>query len=394
MRKLWTNAQVITGEAGVSPEALDVLTGDGRILAVGPALDRARAEIVDCGGALMTPGLIDCHTHIVFGGERSREFELRLEGASYEQIAREGGGIAATMAATRALSVDDLVSAALPRLDHLLAEGVCTVEVKSGYGLDIEAELNMLRAARRLAECRPVRIVTTWLAAHALPPAYRDRAEDYIREVAIAGLDLARAEGLVDAVDAFCEGIAFSVEELEPLFAHAKALGIPVKLHAEQLTRSGGTLMAARHGALSVDHVEYATAEDAAAMAASGTVAVLLPGAFYTLRETQVPPISAFREMGVPMALATDCNPGTSPVTSLLLTMNMGATLFRLTVPECLSGVTGHAATALGLGQEAGRIAPGLSADFALWNAGSAALLVNRIGFNPLKWRVFKGEIA
>ncbi|WP_417719133.1 imidazolonepropionase [Salipiger sp.] len=394
MRKLWTNAQVITGEAGVTPEALDVLTGDGRILAVGPALDRAGAEIVDCGGALMTPGLIDCHTHIVFGGERSREFELRLEGASYEQIAREGGGIAATMTATRALSVDDLVAAALPRLDHLLAEGVCTVEVKSGYGLDIEAELNMLRAARRLAECRPVRIVTTWLAAHALPPAYRDRAEDYIREVAIAGLDLARAEGLVDAVDAFCEGIAFSVEELEPLFAHAKALGIPVKLHAEQLTRSGGTLMAARHGALSVDHVEYATAEDAAAMAASGTVAVLLPGAFYTLRETQVPPISAFREMGVPMALATDCNPGTSPVTSLLLTMNMGATLFRLTVPECLSGVTGHAATALGLGQEAGRIAPGLSADFALWNAGSAALLVNRIGFNPLKWRVFKGEIA
>ena len=394
MRKLWTNAQVITGEAGVTPEALDVLTGDGRILAVGPALDRAGAEIVDCGGALMTPGLIDCHTHIVFGGERSREFELRLEGASYEQIAREGGGIAATMTATRALSVDDLVAAALPRLDHLLAEGVCTVEVKSGYGLDIEAELNMLRAARRLAECRPVRIVTTWLAAHALPPAYRDRAEDYIREVAIAGLDLARAEGLVDAVDAFCEGIAFSVEELEPLFAHAKALGIPVKLHAEQLTRSGGTLMAARHGALSVDHVEYATAEDAAAMAGSGTVAVLLPGAFYTLRETQVPPISAFREMGVPMALATDCNPGTSPVTSLLLTMNMGATLFRLTVPECLSGVTGHAATALGLGQEAGRIAPGLSADFALWNAGSAALLVNRIGFNPLKWRVFKGEIA
>ncbi|MBR9837237.1 MAG: imidazolonepropionase [Rhodobacteraceae bacterium] len=394
MRKLWINARVVTGAAGVTPEALEVLTEGDRIVAVGATLDRAGAELVDCGGALMTPALIDCHTHLVYGGDRAREFELRLEGASYEQIAREGGGIAATMAATRALSVDELVASALPRLDHLLAEGVGTVEIKSGYGLEIEAELNMLRAARRLAGIRPVRVVTSWLAAHALPPAYAGRAADYIREVAIAGLDMAHAEGLVDAVDAFCEGIAFSPDELEPLFAHAAALGLPVKLHAEQLTRSGGVQMAARHGALSADHVEYAVAEDAAAMATAGTVAVLLPGAFYTLRETQLPPVAAFREHGVPMALATDCNPGTSPVTSLLLTMNMGATLFRMTVPECLDGVTTHAATALGLGAETGRIAPGLSADFALWEAESVALLVNRIGFNPLKWHVFKGEIA
>ncbi|MBN8185395.1 imidazolonepropionase [Salipiger thiooxidans] len=394
MRKLWINARVVTGAAGVTPEALEVLTEGDRIVAVGATLDRAGAELVECGGALMTPALIDCHTHMVYGGDRAREFELRLEGASYEQIAREGGGIASTMAATRALSVDELVASALPRLDHLLAEGIGTVEIKSGYGLEIEAELNMLRAARRLAGIRPVRVVTSWLAAHALPPAYAGRPADYIREVAIAGVDMAHAEGLVDAVDAFCEGIAFSPDELEPLFAHAATLGLPVKLHTEQLTRSGGVQMAARHGALSADHVEYAVAEDAAAMAAAGTVAVLLPGAFYTLRETQLPPVAAFREHGVPMALATDCNPGTSPVTSLLLTMNMGATLFRMTVPECLDGVTAHAATALGLGAETGRIAPGLSADFALWEAESVALLVNRIGFNPLKWRVFKGEIA
>ena len=394
MRKLWTNARVITDAADLAPEPLEVLTEAGRIVAVGTALDRDGAEVVDCGGALMTPGLIDCHTHIVYGGDRAREFELRLEGASYEQISREGGGIAATMNATRALSVDALVETALPRLDHLLAEGVSTVEVKSGYGLSIAAELDMLRAARKLAELRPVRIVTSWLAAHALPPEYRDRPDAYIREVAIAGLDAAHAEGLVDAVDAFCEGIAFSPEELEPLFTHATALGLPVKLHAEQLSRIGGVQLAARHNALSADHVEYAPEADARAMAEAGTVAVLLPGAFYTLRETQAPPVAAFRAHGVPMALATDCNPGTSPMTSLLLTMNMGATFFRMTVPECLAGVTTHAATALGLAAETGRIAPGLSADFALWEADSAAVLVNRIGFNPLKWRVFGGEVA
>ncbi len=393
MQRLWRHARVITGQTDdIQPEALDVLCAEGRILQVAPRIEAQGAEIVDCGGALMTPALVDCHTHIVFGGDRAREFELRLEGASYEQIAREGGGIASTMQATRALDVDALVAAALPRLDHLLAEGVGTVEIKSGYGLDIEAEMTMLRAARRLGEMRPVRIVTTWLAAHALPPAYKGRAAAYIDEIAIAGLERAHAEGLVDAVDGFCEGIAFSAGELEPLFAHATGLGIPVKLHAEQLSHSGGTQLAAKYGALSADHVEYANAADAEAMAAAGTVAVLLPGAFYTLREEQAPPVAAFRAAGVPMALATDCNPGTSPVTSLLLTMNMGATLFRLTVPECLAAVTRHGAQALGLVQETGRIAPGLSADFALWEADSAALLVHRIGFNPLKARVFKGE--
>ncbi|SNR75683.1 imidazolonepropionase [Puniceibacterium sediminis] len=393
MLRLWTNARVITGQSEqIHPETVDALCDNGRIVQVAPGIDAPGAEVVDCGGALLTPALVDCHTHLVFGGDRAREFELRLEGASYEQIAREGGGIASTMAATRALTVEELVETALPRLDHLLAEGVGTVEIKSGYGLDIEAELNMLRAARRLGQLRPLRVVTTWLAAHALPPAYKGRAAAYIQEVAIAGLDRALTEGLVDAVDGFCEGIAFSVDELEPLFAHAAALGVPIKLHAEQLSRSGGTLLAAKYGALSADHVEYANAEDAAAMAAAGSVAVLLPGAFYTLRETQSPPVAAFRAAGVPMALATDCNPGTSPVTSVLLTMNMGATLFRLTVPECFAAVTRHGAQALGLQNKTGRIAPGMSADFALWDVDSVALLVNRIGFNPLKARVFKGE--
>ncbi len=393
MLRLWTNARVITGQTDdMQPRALDVLCDSGRILRVAPEIAPAGAKVIDCGGALMTPALVDCHTHLVFGGDRAREFELRLEGASYEQIARIGGGIAATMTATRALSVAELVATALPRLDHLLAEGVATVEIKSGYGLEVETELNMLRAARRLADLRPVRIVTTWLAAHALPPNYTGRADAYMAEVAIPGLERAFAEGLVDAVDGFCEGIAFSVAELEPLFAHAATLGLPVKLHAEQLSHCGGTQLAARYGALSADHVEYATAQDAQALAGAGSVAVLLPGAFYTLRETQLPPVAAFRAAGVPMALATDCNPGTSPLTSILLAMNMGATLFRLTVPECLAAVTRHGAQALGIGGETGRIAPGLSADFALWQADSAAQLVNRIGFNQLKARVFKGE--
>ncbi|EIE51466.1 imidazolonepropionase [Salipiger aestuarii] len=390
MQTLWANARVITGTLGVAPHPLDVLTEDGRIADIGVGLRGDR--VVDCGGALMTPGLVDCHTHLVFGGDRAREFELRLEGAGYEQIAREGGGIASTVTATRALSEDDMVAQALPRLDALLAEGVTTIEVKSGYGLEIETELRMLRAARRLARARRVRVVTTWLAAHALPAGTTDRAA-YIDDICIEGLNRAHAEGLVDAVDAFCEGIAFSTDELEPLFDRAADLGLPVKLHAEQLSRQGGCRLAARHGALSADHVEYAAASDAAAMARAGTVAVLLPGAFYTLRETRLPPVEAFREAGVPMALATDCNPGTSPLTSLLLTMNMGATLFRMTVPECLAGVTSVAAQALGLA-DVGVIAPGKTADFCLWNADSAAQLVARIGFNPLKYRVFAGEIA
>jgi len=396
-RILWTNARIVTAVGAVEahePGGLELLTEGGRITALGPDLPRAGARLVDCGGRLMTPAPIDCHTHLVFSGDRAREFEMRLEGAGYEEIARAGGGIAASMRAVRGADVEALVAASLPRLDHLLAEGVCTVEIKSGYGLSVEAEMTMLRAARRLALLRPVRICTTWLAAHAVPPEYAGRAPDYIREVAMRGLEAAHAEGLVDAVDGFSEGMAFSPEELEPLFRLARDLGLPVKLHAEQLSHRGGTAFAARHGALSADHLEHATAADAALMAAAGTVAVLLPGAFYMLRETVLPPVAAFRAAGVPIALATDCNPGTSPLSSILLTMNMGATLFRLTVPECLLAVTAHGARALGLGSETGRIDPGLSADLALWDVESPAQLVARIGFNPLHARVFQGEIT
>lgn len=397
-KTLWTNARIVTADGGVTrtpePGALDLVTDAGRIVALGLDLSRAGARVVDCGGRLLTPAPIDCHTHLVHGGDRAREFEMRLDGAAYEEIARAGGGIKASMAATRALDVEGLVAASLPRLDALLAEGVSTVEIKTGYGLSVASEIAMLRAARALEALRPVRIRTTWLAAHALPPEYAGRPVDYIREVAIAGLEQAHAEGLVDALDAFCEGIAFSTAELEPLYRRAKALGLPVKIHSEQLSHAGGTAFAARHGALSADHLEHATAADAAAMAASGTVAVLLPGAFYMLRETMLPPVAAFREAGVPMALATDCNPGTSPLSSILMTVNMGATLFRLTVPECLAAVTVNAARALGLGAETGRIAPGLSADFALWDVETPAQLVARIGFNPLHARVFKGEMV
>lgn len=395
---LWINARVVTCDGDVEraplPAALEVETEDGRITAVGAGLPRRGQQEVDCDGRLMTPTLIDCHTHLVFGGDRANEFEMRLDGATYEEISRAGGGIRASMHAVREMGAEELVRASLPRLDHLLAEGVSTIEIKSGYGLSVPAELNMLRAARRLAELRPVRIRTTWLAAHSLPPEYAGRAPDYISEVAIAGLNAAHAEGLVDAVDGFCEGIAFSTGELEPLYLRARELELPVKIHSEQLSHSGGTAFAARHGALSADHLEHATGADARAMAAAGTVAVLLPGAFYMLRETVRPPVAAFRAAGVPMALATDCNPGTSPLSSILLTMNMGAVLFGLTVPECLAAVTSHAAHALGLQDEIGRIAPGLSADFALWDVETPAQLVARIGFNPLHARIFHGEMV
>lgn len=387
-KQIWINAR-LAGNA-----ANDVLVEDGRVAAIGPALDRTGARITDCEGRLLTPAFIDCHTHLVHGGDRSAEFEMRLDGASYEDIARAGGGILSSMRATRALDAGGLVAAALPRLDALLAEGTSTVEIKSGYGLSIASEIEMLRAARQLARVRPVRITTTWLAAHALPPEFAGRKADYIQEVAIAGLEQAHAEGLVDAVDAFCEGIAFTADEIEPLFARARALGLPVKLHTEQLTRAGGAALAARHQALSVDHFEYATAEDVALIRASDTVAVMLPGAFYMLHETQKPPIAALRAAGVPMALATDCNPGTSPISSLLLTMNMGAVLYGMTVAECLAGVTSHAARALNLQQETGRLAPGLAADFALWDAESPAQLVGRAGLNPLYQRVFNGEVT
>ena len=395
---LWTNARVVTADGGIAraplPGAVEVRTAAGRIVAVGPSLPRDGCVVQDCGGRLLTPAPVDCHTHLVFGGDRAAEFEMRLDGVPYAEIARAGGGIRASMRATRGMGVDALVAASLPRLDHLLREGVSTVEVKSGYGLTIADEVQMLRAARGLGRVRPARVVTTWLAAHAVPPEYEGRAEAYIDEVAIPGLMAAHAEGLVDAVDSFCEGIAFSPAQLAPLYDRARALGLPVKIHAEQLSHLGGTRFACGYGALSADHLEHATEADAVAMAAAGTVAVLLPCAFYALRETVLPPVAAFRAHGVPMALATDCNPGTSPLTSILLAMNMGATLFRLTVGECLLGVTAHAARALGLAEETGRIAPGLSADMVLWDVETPAQLVARIGFNPLHARIFKGEVA
>jgi imidazolonepropionase len=397
MAILLTGATAATMEDGYGliPQAALVLQGD-RIEWVGPETDLpddfAGLPARDLGGRLVTPALIDCHTHVVFGGTRAAEFEMRLNGASYEQIARAGGGILSTVAATRAATEEDLVAAALPRLDQMLAEGVATVEVKSGYGLDPEAELKMLRAARRLAELRPVTIVTTFLGAHAIPPEYRGRADAYLDEVAIPTMQDARDEGLIDAVDAFCEGIAFSPAQVERLFTAARALGLPVKLHAEQLSNLGGAALAARFGALSADHLEYLDEEGVIAMVAHGTVAVILPGAFYTLRETRQPPIDLLRRHGARMAVATDCNPGTAPMTSLMLAMNMACTLFRMTPEEALLGATAHAAQALGL-TDRGRIAPGLRADLAVWQAQHPAELSWRIGPTPLHARIFGGQI-
>ena len=345
----------------------------------------------DLEGRLITPALIDCHTHVVHGGDRAVEFEMRLKGASYEEVARAGGGIVSTVKATREASIEDLLTSALPRVDALLAEGVSVIEVKSGYGLDRETELNMLRAARQIADHRNVRIKTTFLGAHAVPVEYKDNPDGYIDDVCIPALKAAHAEGLVDAVDGFCEGIAFNTDQIKRVFDVARDLGIPVKLHAEQLSNIGGTKLAAEYGAISVDHIEYATEEDAVAMAKAGSVAVLLPGAFYTLHETQLPPIDAFRKHSVPMAIATDCNPGSSPLASILLTMNMSCTLFRLTPEEALVGATAHAARALGL-SDTGRIKPGLRADLAIWNAKHPAELAYRIGFNPLFERIVGGE--
>ncbi|MEI4487602.1 imidazolonepropionase [Frigidibacter sp. MR17.14] len=396
---VWTNARILTMAAGQGPilqGAVAVL--QGRIAWVGAVADLppdyTDLPVTDCRGQWLLPAFVDCHTHMVFAGTRAREFEMRLDGASYEEIARAGGGIASTVARTAEATEDQLVAQALSRLDALLSEGASTVEIKSGYGLSIEAELRMLRAARRLAGLRPVRITTSWLAAHAVPPAYKGRNAAYIAKVAIPGLTAAHEAGLVDAVDAFCERIAFTPDELRPLFDHARALGLPVKLHAEQLSNSHGAVFAAGYGALSCDHVEYLDAAGIAAMKAAGTTAVLLPGATYAIRETQMPPVEGLRAAGVPIALATDMNPGSSPLASLLLTMNLGATLFRLTVAECLAATTREAARATGLLAETGTIEPGKSADFTLWDIESPAELVYWIGFRPAMTRIFRGETA
>ena len=365
---------------------------DGTIEWVGdndalPALYRDY-ERVDLSGLTITPGLIDCHTHIVFGGNRADEFEMRLQGTDYELIAKTGGGILSTMLSTRAASEDELVRSALPRLDALLAEGVCVVEIKSGYGLRVDDELKMLRAARRLGAMRPVRIVTSWLAAHAVPPEYEGRPDAYIKEVAIAGLEQARAEGLVDAVDGFCDPLAFSPSQIARIFDVADSLDLPIKLHTEQFTNLSGAQMAARFGAVSADHLEYLDSEGVRALSQSGTVAVLLPGSYYTLRQKHPPPVQALRDANVPMAVATDGNPGSSPLFSVLTAMNMACTLFQLTPEEALAGTTIAAARALGLDDHCGTVSVGKRADLAIWRIGHPAELAYRIGFNPIKMRL------
>ncbi|WP_261937272.1 imidazolonepropionase [Sphingomonas bisphenolicum] len=394
--RLWRDARLATmaGEGlGVIDDGV-IAAVDGRIIHVGSAADAPTFEadeVIGCNGRWITPGLIDCHTHLVHAGNRAQEFELRLAGASYEAIARAGGGILSTMRATRAASEAQLVGSAMRRLDALIAEGVTTVEIKSGYGLTCDDEIKMLRAARALGKERPVTIHTTFLGAHAVPPEYAGDSDGYIDLVCEDMLPAAAGLGLVDAVDAFCEGIGFSADQTGRVFGAARALGLPVKLHAEQLSNLNGARLAAEAGALSADHLEHLDTEGIAAMARAGTVATLLPGAYYFTRETRLPPIEGLRAAGVPIALATDCNPGTSPLTSILLVMNMGATLFRLTVEECLLGVTRHAARALGSSDETGTIEAGKSCDLAIWDIERPAELVYRMGHNPLHARIWKG---
>ncbi len=386
---LLTNARFATMVPGGAPYGAiadaALLIEDGRIAWLGPLGEAPKAaEVADLGGRWVLPGLVDCHTHIVFGGNRAREFELRLEGATYEEVARAGGGILSTVKATRAASVDDLVAQALPRLDHLLAEGVTTIEIKSGYGLELESEVRMLQAARRLAAERDVEVQTSLLAAHAVPPEFKGRPDAYIDIVVAEIIPAVRKAGLADAVDGFCEGIAFTPDQMRRVFEKARAVDLPVKLHAEQLSDLKGAVLAAEFAALSCDHLEYVQEDGVRAMAASGTVAVLLPGAFYTLREKQAPPVDLFRRHGVPIAIATDCNPGSSPATSLLLMLNMAATLFRLTPEEALAGVTRNAARALGLEAEIGTLEAGKRADLAIFDIDHPAELAYRIGYNPL----------
>ncbi len=398
---LWINCRAATMQEhaaqayGLIGDAALVVR-DGRIEWIGAraalpgALERECGETHDCGGALVTPGLVDCHTHLVHGGNRAHEFESRLRGASYEQIARSGGGIASTVRSTRDASEEQLLAQALPRLRALENEGVTTIEIKSGYGLSHEHEAKCLRVARTLGVLEDVAVRTTFLGAHALPPEFAGRADDYVDEV-LRMLPLLHAEGLVDAVDAFCERIAFTASQVERVFDAARALGLPVKLHAEQLSDSGGATLAARFQALSCDHLEWLDETGARAMARAGSVAVLLPGAFYFLRETRVPPVALLREQRVPIAVSTDCNPGSSPCTSLLLMLNMACTLFRLMPEEALAGVTRNAARALGF-TDRGTLAAGLRADFVLWDVREPAELAYAFGANPRRLTVFGGR--
>lgn len=396
---LWTGARLATMSAALPGlgvvENGAIAAHNGRIVYAGAesGLPHRNARVTAAlDGRWVTPGLIDCHTHLVYGGDRAMEFEMRLAGASYEEIARAGGGIVSSVKATREASAESLTRSALRRLDHLIAEGVTTVEIKSGYGLDLQSEIRMLAVARGLERQRPVDVATTSLAAHALPPEFKDDRAGYLKLVCETILPEQARLGLVDAVDGFCEGIAFSPDEMRQVFDVAKALGLPVKLHADQLSNLGGAALAADYGALSADHLECTDEAGAAAMAKAGTVAVLLPGAFYMLRETRLPPVAAFRAHGVPMAVATDSNPGTSPLTSLLVTLNMSATLFRLTVDECLLGVTRHAARALGRQDFIGTLEAGKQCDLAIWDIERPAELVYRIGFNPLHKRIWRGQ--
>jgi len=397
--RIWRDARLATMAIGgpglgVVERGLVAQVG-GRIVYAGEEEEAPRldAPIIEaCEGRWITPGLIDCHTHLIYGGDRAAEFEMRLAGATYAEIAGSGGGILSTMAATRAASEAELVASALPRLDALIGEGVTTIEVKSGYGLDLEDELKCLRAARALELARDISVTTTLLAAHALPPEFAGDPEGYIDLVCATIIPAAAAANLADQVDAFCEEIGFTPGQTRRVLRAAADLGLPVKLHAEQFSNQGAATLAAGFHALSADHLEYLDETGATAMAAAGTVATLLPGAFYFVRETQVPPIALLRAQGVPIAIATDCNPGTAPLTSLLLVMNMAATLFRLTVEECLIGVTRNAARALGRRGEIGAIEAGAWCDLAIWDVERPAELVYRMGFNPLHRRVWRGR--
>jgi imidazolonepropionase len=392
--RIWRGARLATMASAPIEDGL-IACRKGRILYAGsaasaPAFDAA--DTIECEGRWITPGLIDCHTHLIHAGNRAGEFAQRLAGATYEEIARAGGGIVSTMRATRDASEEALIATALPRLDALIAEGVTTVEIKSGYGLTLADEAKMLRAARRFGIERDIGVQTSFLGAHAVPPEFARDADGYIDYICNRMIPAIAAEGLADAVDGFCETIGFTPAQIARVFATAKAHGLPVKLHAEQLSNSHAAALAAGYGALSADHLEHLDEAGIAAMKAAGCVAVLLPGAYYFTRETKAPPIAALRTAGVPMAVATDCNPGTSPLTSLLLAMNMAATLFRLTVEECLAGVTRNAAQALGLGSEIGTLEIGKCCDLAIWDVDDLSELVYRIGFNPLHKRVREGR--